>query len=133
MLIATDYARKMALDMRMIDPNYEDHPDNKASHCCLLYTSLSMFCIVQSSSKKCNFASKKQWKKKKNAVAILQILAERIKFTFRPFGIEMCIRDSAVVGTEQLCLSHAADTFQPRLDIDFHVIAQELSLIHIFQ
>jgi len=26
MLIATDYARKMALDMRMIDPNYEDHP-----------------------------------------------------------------------------------------------------------
>ena len=29
----TDYARKMALDMRMIDPNYEDHPDNKASHC----------------------------------------------------------------------------------------------------
>lgn len=34
MLIATDYARKMALDMRMIDRNkYEDHPDNKASHC----------------------------------------------------------------------------------------------------
>ena len=33
MLIATDYARKMALDMRMIDPNYKDHPDNKASHC----------------------------------------------------------------------------------------------------
>ena len=33
MLIATDYARKMALDMRMIDPEYEDHPDNKASHC----------------------------------------------------------------------------------------------------
>ena len=33
MLIATDYARKMALDMRMIDPHYEDHPDNKASHC----------------------------------------------------------------------------------------------------
>ena len=29
----TDYARKMALDMRMIDPHYEDHPDNKASHC----------------------------------------------------------------------------------------------------
>ena len=26
MLIATDYARKMALDMRMIDPEYEDHP-----------------------------------------------------------------------------------------------------------
>ena len=33
MLIATDYARKMALDMRMIDPDYEDHPANKASHC----------------------------------------------------------------------------------------------------
>ncbi|WP_417173371.1 N-6 DNA methylase [Alistipes finegoldii] len=34
MLIATDYARKMALDMRMIDNDlYEDHPDNKASHC----------------------------------------------------------------------------------------------------
>lgn len=34
MLIATDYARKMALDMRMIDPEkYDDHPDNKASHC----------------------------------------------------------------------------------------------------
>ena len=34
MLIATDYARKMALDMRMIDSDkYDDHPDNKASHC----------------------------------------------------------------------------------------------------
>ena len=33
MLIATDYARKMALDMRLIDPNYDDHTDNKASHC----------------------------------------------------------------------------------------------------
>ena len=33
MLIATDYARKMALDMRMIDPNYADDPNNKASHC----------------------------------------------------------------------------------------------------
>uniref|UniRef100_UPI0035A087C7 helicase-related protein n=1 Tax=Prevotella heparinolytica TaxID=28113 RepID=UPI0035A087C7 len=33
MLIATDYARKMSLDMRMIDPNsYGDHIDNKASH-----------------------------------------------------------------------------------------------------
>ena len=38
MLIATDYARKMALDMRMIDPNYEDHPDNKASHCAKMIT-----------------------------------------------------------------------------------------------
>ena len=33
MLIATDYARKMALDMRLIDPSYDDHVDNKASHC----------------------------------------------------------------------------------------------------
>ncbi len=33
MLIATDYARKMALDMRMIAPAYEDDPNNKASHC----------------------------------------------------------------------------------------------------
>jgi N12 class adenine-specific DNA methylase len=33
MLIATDYARKMSLDMRMIDPSYGDHPDNKATHC----------------------------------------------------------------------------------------------------
>ncbi len=33
MLIATDYARKMALDMRMVDSNYEDHPNSKASHC----------------------------------------------------------------------------------------------------
>ena len=33
MLIATDYARKMALDMRMIAPEYGDDPNNKASHC----------------------------------------------------------------------------------------------------
>ncbi|MCH5685200.1 hypothetical protein LWM68_13670 [Niabella sp. W65] len=33
MLIATDYARKMSLDMRMISGKYGDHPDNKASHC----------------------------------------------------------------------------------------------------
>lgn len=33
MLIATDYARKMSLDMRLIDPViYGDHVDNKASH-----------------------------------------------------------------------------------------------------
>ncbi|MDV3733952.1 DNA methylase [Elizabethkingia anophelis] len=32
MLIATDYARKMSLDMRIISGAYEDHPDNKASH-----------------------------------------------------------------------------------------------------
>lgn len=33
MLIATDYARKMSLDMRLISPHYDDHIDNKASHC----------------------------------------------------------------------------------------------------
>lgn len=33
MLIATDYASKIALDMRMIDPNAEYDPNNKASHC----------------------------------------------------------------------------------------------------
>lgn len=33
MLIATDYARKMSLDMRMVSGSYDDHPDNKASHC----------------------------------------------------------------------------------------------------
>jgi hypothetical protein len=33
MLIATDYARKMSLDMRMVSGLYDDHPDNKASHC----------------------------------------------------------------------------------------------------
>ncbi|MBF0647864.1 N-6 DNA methylase [Dysgonomonas sp. GY75] len=33
MLIATDYARKMSLDMRMINMAYGDHVDNKASHC----------------------------------------------------------------------------------------------------
>lgn len=34
MLIATDYARKMSLDMRLIDPDkYGDHVDNKLTHC----------------------------------------------------------------------------------------------------
>ncbi|MDQ1803062.1 N-6 DNA methylase [Chryseobacterium sp. CKR4-1] len=33
MLIATDYARKMSLDMRLISPKYKDHPGNKASLC----------------------------------------------------------------------------------------------------
>ena len=34
MLIATDYARKMSLDLRMINESkYSDHIDNKASHC----------------------------------------------------------------------------------------------------
>lgn len=36
MLIATNYARKMSLDMRMIDKHYDDHIDNKASHCAKL-------------------------------------------------------------------------------------------------
>ena len=37
MLIATDYARKMSMDLRMIDENgYSDHIDNKASHCAKL-------------------------------------------------------------------------------------------------
>ena len=32
--LMTDYARKMSLDLRMIDENaYSDHIDNKASHC----------------------------------------------------------------------------------------------------
>ena len=34
MLIATDYARKMSLDMRLIDPlSYGDDKDNNATHC----------------------------------------------------------------------------------------------------
>lgn len=33
MLIATDYARKMSLDMRLISPRYADDPGNKASVC----------------------------------------------------------------------------------------------------
>lgn len=33
MLIATDYARKMSLDMRLVSDRYDDHVDNKASHC----------------------------------------------------------------------------------------------------
>lgn len=37
MLIATNYARKMSLDMRLIDEDkYDDHIDNKASHCTAL-------------------------------------------------------------------------------------------------
>lgn len=39
MLIATDYARKMSLDMRLIDPQkYDDHIDNKASHAAAMIT-----------------------------------------------------------------------------------------------
>lgn len=33
MLYATDLARKMSLDMRLIDPMYGDHPNNKVSKC----------------------------------------------------------------------------------------------------
>jgi N12 class adenine-specific DNA methylase len=33
MLIATNYAKKMAADMRLISPAYGDHPDNKVSVC----------------------------------------------------------------------------------------------------
>ena len=36
MLYATDMARKMSLDMRMIDPSYPDHPRSKASRCACL-------------------------------------------------------------------------------------------------
>lgn len=37
MLIATNYARKMSLDMRLIDEDkYNDHIDNKATHCAAL-------------------------------------------------------------------------------------------------
>ena len=36
MLYATDMARKMSLDMRLIDPSYGDHPRNKASRCAAL-------------------------------------------------------------------------------------------------
>lgn len=33
MLIATNYAKKMAVDMRLISASYGDHPDNKVSVC----------------------------------------------------------------------------------------------------
>ena len=33
MLIATNYAKKMSADMRLINPNYADHPDNKVNVC----------------------------------------------------------------------------------------------------
>ena len=38
MLIATDYARKMALDLRLVDPSYGDDPNNKAVTVSLRYT-----------------------------------------------------------------------------------------------
>lgn len=33
MLIATNYAKKMAADMRLVDEGYGDHPDNKVNTC----------------------------------------------------------------------------------------------------
>ncbi|WP_316787838.1 helicase-related protein [Pedobacter frigoris] len=33
MLIATNYAKKMAIDMRLISSRYNDHPDNKVNSC----------------------------------------------------------------------------------------------------
>lgn len=33
MLIATNYAKKMAVDMRLISQKYDDHPNNKLSQC----------------------------------------------------------------------------------------------------
>jgi len=33
MLIATNYAKKMSADMRLIDPDYSDHPDSKVNVC----------------------------------------------------------------------------------------------------
>lgn len=33
MLIATNYAKKMSADMRLIDPDYDEHPDNKVNVC----------------------------------------------------------------------------------------------------
>lgn len=33
MLIATNYAKKMSADMRLIDPDYDDHPNNKINVC----------------------------------------------------------------------------------------------------
>jgi len=33
MLIATNYAKKVAADMRLINPSYADHPDNKVNVC----------------------------------------------------------------------------------------------------
>lgn len=33
MLIATNYAKKMSVDMRLINPSYEDHPNNKVNVC----------------------------------------------------------------------------------------------------
>ena len=39
MLIATNYAKKAALDMRLIDPSLEDHPGSKLSRCAALIAS----------------------------------------------------------------------------------------------
>lgn len=39
MLIATNYAKKAALDMRLIDPTLDDHPSSKLSRCAALIAS----------------------------------------------------------------------------------------------
>ena len=39
MLIATNYAKKAALDMRLIDPSLDDHPSSKLSRCAALIAS----------------------------------------------------------------------------------------------
>ena len=39
MLIATNYAKKAALDMRLIDPTLQDHPSSKLSRCAALIAS----------------------------------------------------------------------------------------------
>lgn len=40
MLIATNYAKKMAADMRLISDKYSDHPDNKVSACARTFADL---------------------------------------------------------------------------------------------
>jgi N12 class adenine-specific DNA methylase len=40
MLIATNYAKKMAVDMRLVDENYADHPDSKVNVCARNVTAL---------------------------------------------------------------------------------------------
>lgn len=40
MLIATNYAKKMAADMRLISEKYSDHPDNKVSVCARTFSEL---------------------------------------------------------------------------------------------
>lgn len=40
MLIATNYAKKMAADMRLVSPRYSDHPENKVSMCARRFAEL---------------------------------------------------------------------------------------------